>query len=360
MKAIIAAGGTGGHINPGIAIANMLKEKGYEIIFVGTDRGMENDLVPKAGYELRHISAQGLSRGLSIANIKTVMKLFTGIKECKKLIEEEKPDLLIGTGGYVTAPLMIAGVSKKIPTMIHESNALPGKTTTWLSSKVDTVAVGFETTLKRLPKAKHAIYTGNPTKMSTHNNKQAMKEKLGLSDKNVVLVFGGSQGGKGINDVMVELINENMIQNCHVIYATGPKNYDEIMSRIKNKSDDIQIEKYIYNMEEVMVASDLLVCRSGALTTSEIGIVGVPAIMIPFPYAAENHQYFNAKALEDVGGGVVIEEKFLNSSILASKINELMSDKEKLVQMGNNARKIGNEKAIENIYKEIDKLLKMC
>lgn len=358
MKVIIAAGGTGGHINPGIAIANMLKQNGHNVIFVGTEKGMENDLVPKANYPLIHIHAQGMSRGFSLRNISTMATLMKGVKECKKIIDDEKPDLLIGTGGYVTAPLMIAGIAKKIPTMIHESNALPGKTTIWLSSKVNTVAVGFEATLKRLPKAKHAVYTGNPTKMSTHSNKNTMKEKLGLGGKNVVLVFGGSQGGKGINDVMVELINKNMLQNCHLIYATGPKNYDEIMSRIKNVPKNIQIEKYIYNMEEVMVASDLLVCRSGALTTSEIGIVGVPAIMIPFPYAAENHQYFNAKALEDAGGGVVIEEKDLNPSVLTNKINELLLNKDRLNQMGLNARKVGNEKAIENIKVEIDGLVK--
>ena len=360
MKAIIAAGGTGGHINPGIAIANMLKEKGFDIIFVGTDKGMENDLVPKAGYELRHISAMGLNRGFSLKNINTTFSLLKGIRDCKKIIEEEKPDILIGTGGYVTAPLMIAGTSKKIPTMIHESNALPGKTTAWLSSKVDTVAVGFEAALKKLPKAKHAIYTGNPTKMKPNSDKLGMKEKLGLAGKKVVLVFGGSQGAKRINEVMVELINEKMIKNCNLIYATGPKNYDEIMAKIPEIPENVKIEKYIYNMDEVMSASDLLVCRSGALTTSEIGIVGVPAILIPFPYAAENHQFFNAKALEDVGGGIIIEEKDLNKQVLAQKINELIVNDTKLVEMAQNASKIGNTTAITKIAEEVDKLSKLC
>lgn len=360
MKVIIAAGGTGGHINPGIAIANMLKEHGHQVIFVGTERGMENDLVPKAGYPLVHIHSQGLERGMSLKNIGTMVTLCKGISECKRLIKEEKPDLLIGTGGYVTAPLMIAGVSKKVPTMIHESNALPGKTTIWLSSKVDTVALGFEAAMKKLPKAKHAVYTGNPTKMKPHDNKENMKKKLGLDEKSLVLVFGGSQGAKKINEVMVEMINHNDLKSCNLIYATGPKHYEEIMSKIKNIPENVKIEKYIYNMDEVMAASDLLVCRSGALTTSEIGIVGVPAILIPFPYAAENHQYFNAKTLEDVGGAVIIEEKDLSKEKLASMINDLIANKSNLKQMGENARKIGNTKAIEKIQYEVDKFAKLC
>ena len=149
MKALIAAGGTGGHINPGIAIANMLKEKGYEIIFVGTERGLETDLVPKAGYDIKLIHAAGLKRRFTLENIKVLFTMKKGIDECKKIIEEEKPDIVIGTGGYVTAPLMSAALKKKIPTLIHESNALPGKTTKLFANKVDCVAVGFEEAIKR-------------------------------------------------------------------------------------------------------------------------------------------------------------------------------------------------------------------
>lgn len=318
---------------------------------------MENDLVPKAGYSLIHISAQGLARGFSFKNIKTMLTLWKGVNQCRKIIADEKPSLLIGTGGYVTAPLMLAGIQKKVPTMIHESNALPGKTTIWLSSKVDTVAVGFEAAIKRLPNAKHVVCTGNPTRMKHTDNKKDLKEKLGYGSSKIVLVFGGSQGAKKINDVMIKLINSNKLKNCKLIYATGPKNYDEVMSKIQSVPNNIKIEKYIYNMEEVMSASDLLVCRSGALTTSEIGIVGIPAVLIPFPHAAENHQFFNAKTLQDVGGGIIIEEQNLTEDILLSKINELVSNQTILDQMGKNARKIGNENAIKRIEEEVDKLI---
>lgn len=356
MKIIIAAGGTGGHINPGIAIGKMLKEKGNDIIFVGTHIGMEEDLVPKAGFELKMIHSEGLHRGLSLKNIKTMMTLNKGIVDCLKLIQQEKPDLVIGTGGYVTAPLMIAGLKMKVPTMIHESNALPGKTTIWLSQKVDLVALGFEDAKRHIPNAKNAVFTGNPTNINITLNKEEMKKQLGIQGK-LLLVFGGSQGAKKINDTMVELLNTNKQLGYGIIYATGNKNYDEVISRVKNKNENVKIEKYIYNMNEVMKAADLVVCRSGALTVTEIAIIGVPSILIPFPYAAENHQYFNAKTLEDIGAGMVIEEKDLTTQLLKEKINEVIDDDEKIKQMSLNAKKIGDNKALERIEKEIQKLV---
>lgn len=321
---------------------------------------MENDLVPKAGYKLLHIHSKGLNRGFSLKNVGVIFTLSKGIKECKKIIKEEKPDLVIGTGGYVTAPLMIAGKSLNVPTLIHESNALPGKTTIWLSSEVSTVAVGFEATLKKLPKAKNAVYTGNPTKMSGSLNRSEIKKKLGFDEKPVVLVFGGSQGARRINEVMVELINKNSLQDCNLIYATGPKNYEETIKKITKVPQNVKIEKYIYNMEEMMAASDLLICRSGALTTSEIGVCGVPAILIPFPYAAENHQYYNAKTLEDAGAGIILEEKDMTSEKLEWLIKSLIGDRNKLLKMGENAKKTGNLTALKNIEVEIDKLTNLC
>lgn len=321
---------------------------------------MENDLVPKAGYKLIHIHSKGLKRGFSFKNISVIVTLLKGVKECKKIIKEEKPDLVIGTGGYVTAPLMIAGKALNVPTLIHESNALPGKTTIWLSSEVDTVAVGFEAALKKLSKAKNAVYTGNPTKMMGNLDKYLAKKKIGLDDKPVVLVFGGSQGARRINEVMVEIINKNLLKNCNLVYATGPKNYDETISKIMKIPQNVKIEKYIYNMEEMMVASDLLVCRSGALTTSEIGVCGVPAILIPFPYAAENHQYYNAKTLEEAGAGIIVEEKDLTTEKLEKLINSLIEDKNKILKMGENAKKTGNLNALKNIEVEIDKLTNLC
>ena len=355
MKFIIAAGGTGGHITPGIAIATMLKQEGHEIIFVGTEKGLEVDLVPKAGFELKYIHASGLKGGI-INNMKAIISLQKGISECKKIIKEYNPDMVIGTGGYVTAPLLIAGKSLKVPTMIHESNALPGKTTKWLSKQVNCVAVGFEEAKKRLDNSENIVWTGNPNKMglSTLTKEQA-KNKLGIQGK-IVLVFGGSQGAKKINETMIELIKGNQIKNYTLIYATGPKHFDSIIEQLKEIPSNVRVEKYIYNMEEVMRASDLVICRSGALTISEIATVGVPSILIPFPYAAENHQYYNAKTLEDVQAAKIIEEKELSKEKLQETLQQLLADDKVLEQMAQNAKKLENKNTLENIKKEIHRI----
>lgn len=355
MKILIAAGGTGGHITPGVAIANKLKELGNEVIFLGTNTGMEVDLVPKAGYELKIIKAKGLYRGFSLKNIKTIKTLLEGIKDAKKIIQEENPDLIIGTGGYVTAPAILAGIRKKIPCIIHESNALPGKTTTLLSKKVNAVLVGFEVAKEKLKG--NIIYTGNPTKMQGNLNAKELREKLNIT-KPLVLVFGGSQGAKKINETMIDLINETKIENYQIIYATGPKNYEEIISKIKTQNENVKIEKYIYNMEEVMSLADIAICRSGALTVTELGIVGVPSILIPLPTAAENHQYYNAKTIADNGGGIIIEEKDLNKEILEKNIKEILSNSERKNKMKEKALRIENKGAIEKIILEVNKICK--
>ena len=356
MKFLMAAGGTGGHITPGIAIATKLKNEGHEVIFIGTENGLETDLVPKAGFELKLIHAEGLKGGI-VNNLKAILTLKKGLSECKKIIDEEKPDMVIGTGGYVTAPLMIAGINKKIPTMIHESNALPGKTTKWLSKKVTCVAVGFEDAKKRLGNLKNIVFTGNPSKIGLNQlDKDAVKNKLGINKK-LVLVFGGSQGAKKINDTMIDLINNTEIKDYQIIYATGPKNYEEILSKIKVKSENVKIEKYIYNMDEVMLASDLAICRSGALTVTELGIVGLPAVLIPFPHAAENHQYYNAKTIEESKAGIIIQEHNLSCDVLEKTIKDLLNDKLKLEEMKRFAKKEEMTNALEKITKEIMQIL---
>lgn len=357
MKFIIAAGGTGGHITPGIAIGTMLKQEGNEVLFVGTEKGLEVDLVPKAGFPLKFIHAMGLKSGVR-NKIKAIFMLQEGIQECKKIIKEFQPDMVIGTGGYVTAPLMMAGLQLKIPTMIHESNALPGKTTKWLSKKIDCIAVGFEDAKRRLEKGKHVVWTGNPNKMGLSTlTKEEAKKKIGIQGK-LVLVFGGSQGAKKINDTMVELIQKKQVEGYTLIYATGPKHYDNIMAELSEIPKNVRVEKYIYNMEEVMRASDLLICRSGALTVSEIATIGVPSILIPFPYAAENHQYYNAKALEDAHAAKMIEEKNLTTQKLQETLQQLLQDDTVLAQMAQNAKKLETKNTLENIKTEIQKLIK--
>ena len=348
MKAIIAAAGTGGHINPGIAIANKIKqmEPNSQIIFIGTNRGLENDLVPRAGYELKTINAYGFDRSISIQNVKKIYKTFHSVKVVKKMIDEFKPDIVIGTGGYICVPVGLAAKKKKIPLVLHESNAFPGVAVKILSKKADKILLGFEDAIKRLPKAKQTAVTGTPTKvkklsLSENKIKEILNQNGLNTNKPIVLFFGGSQGAHSINTSLIEIISKQKNKNYQIMWAAGPAQYEEIKTNLFKeynlKIDEIpnvKIVPYIYNMEEMMNVVDLVICRSGAMTITEIANVGKPAIFIPFPFATENHQEYNAKVLEKVGAAKIILDKDLNSKMLNESIEELVKNKDLLAKMG--------------------------
>ena len=371
MKVIIAAAGTGGHINPGIAIANKIKQenKDAKISFIGTIRGLENDLVPRAGYELEKIEAYGISRKISFTNIKNAFKTLKSFKTAKQLVKKLNPDIVIGTGGYICGPVLLAANKYKIPTMLHESNAFPGATVRLLSSKVDTILVGFEDAKKRLPKAKRVIVSGTPTKLKkidlSEEQKLKLKENLGIKNKlPIVLVFGGSQGAKTINNTLLGIIENKLNDKYHIIWAVGQKQYGEVKEKLEdmnlniNNVKNMTIMPYIYNMQEMMNLADIIVARSGAMTITEVSIIGKPAIFIPFPFATENHQEYNAKVLADTGAAKIILDKDLNKDILNKEILEILNNKDMQEQMSKKAL----EKAIPNvedrIYDEIKKILK--
>ena len=371
MKAIIAAAGTGGHINPGIAIANKIKEKekDSEIIFIGTDRGLENDLVPRAGYELKRIDAHGIQRKINVENLKNLYATFKSIGKAKKILKEFKPDVVIGTGGYICVPTAIAARKLNIPVVLHESNAFPGVAVRLFKKKANKILVGFEDAKKRLENGKNVIVTGNPIKIKKLNlsevEKNKIKEELGLKkDKPVVLVFGGSQGAKSINKSFIEIIANKKNKNYQIIWAAGPNQYDDIKAKLEEvninieKIENVKILPYIYNMEEVMNACDLVVCRSGAMTITEISVVGKPAIFIPFPFATENHQEYNARVLVNAGAAKIILDKDLNSEILENTIEGIITNKEILTQMGLNAEKVAVQKVEEKIYEEIEEVIR--
>lgn len=371
MRVIISAAGTGGHINPGIAIANKIKEKepNSEIIFVGTDRGLENDLVPRAGYELKHINAYGFDRTISLDNIKKMYQTFHSIKEAKKIIEQFKPDVIIGTGGYICVPVGLAAKKKKVPVVLHESNAFPGVAVKMLSNKASKVLVGFEDAKVRLPKAKQVIVTGTPTKVkkikiSDARKQELLKENKLNNNKPIVLFFGGSQGAKSINNSLLEIISKKQNQNYQILWAAGPAQYEQIKKDLKEKHsieidniENVSIVPYIYNMEEIMNIVDLVVCRSGAMTIIEIANVGVPAIFIPFPFATENHQEYNAKVLQKVGAAKIILDKNLTANELNSTITNLVRDKKTLQEMSKKANQVAIQNVEEKIYKEIKQVV---
>ena len=362
MKVIIAAAGTAGHINPGISIANKIKEEepNSEIIFIGTKRGLENDLVPRAGYELKTIDAYGLD----FKRPDRLLKTLKGFGTAKKIIKEFKPDVVIGTGGYICGAAITMANKLKIPTLLHESNAFPGKAVKMLSKKTDCILVGFEDAKKRLDKAKRVVVTGNPTKIKDLNLSKNEKEKiikdLGLNtSKPILLVFGGSQGAKAINDSIIKIIKENQNKEYQIIWAPGPVQYNIIKKELEKNNidiDDIENTKvypYIYNMEEMMNISDLFICRAGAMTINEVSIVGKPAIFIPLPGVSQNHQEHNARVLESIGAAKLILNKDLESTDLNKYVESIIYNKDLLKQMGKKAKQVSNTNALEIIYKEI-------
>ena len=370
MRAIIAAAGTGGHINPGLAIANkiMEKEKDSSIIFIGTNRGLETDLVPRSGYSLKTINAHGLERKITIQNIKNLFETYKSIKEAKEIIKEFKPDILIGTGGYICVPTVIASKKLGIPVILHESNAFPGIAVKLFKNKADKILVGFKDAKERLDNKENVIVTGNPIKIKkidyTESQKEKIKTDLGLAlDKPVVLVFGGSQGAQSINRSFIEIIVNKKNKNYQIMWAAGPEQYEKIKEKLNeinidiNNIENAKIVPYIYNMEEVMNISDLVVCRSGAMTITEVSVVGKPAIFIPFPFATENHQEYNARVLEKVGAAKIILDKDINSELLGNTRNKIIKNKKSLEEMGKNAEKVTIPNVEENIYKEIKEVI---
>ncbi len=366
MKVLIAAAGTGGHINPGIAIANKIRKENpkAKIIFVGTNRGLENDLVPRAGYELEKIEVYGLSSKLSINNIKNMFKTLKGYSQAKELIKKYKPDIVIGTGGYIGGPVGLAAIKNNIPTIFHESNAYPGKTVKMLSKKADKILLGFEDTKSRLPKAKKLVVTGTPTKFKgislTEEEKEKKKKELGINlSLPLILVFGGSQGARVINEAIIDIIENKINSNYQILWASGPKQYDIIKEQLENKNinihniPNVKILPYIYDMEEMMQITDLVVCRSGAMTIAEIEISGKPAIFIPLPSHSANRQEDNARILERADAAKVILNKDLNAENLNNLITELISDKYRLKEMGENAKKLAIYDVEDKIYNEL-------
>jgi len=371
MRVIIAAAGTAGHINPGIAIENKIKqeEKDSKIIFIGTTRGLENDLVPRAGYELKTINAYGLSKKLSIENIKKMYKTFKGFGEAKKIIEEFKPDVVIGTGGYICGATITAAHKFKIPTVLHESNSFPGRAVKLLAKKTDTILVSFKDAIPRIKRGKNVVYTGTPIKIKkqeyTIDQKAKILKEIGINDtKPIVLISGGSQGAQKINEAIIEIIKNKENKNYQIVWATGPKQFDMMKENLENSNINInnisgvKIMPYIYNMEEIMNVSDIIIGRAGAMTITEISNLGKPSILIPLPNVSHNHQLYNAKVLENVGAARIILNDELTGEKLNKQIEEIVINNEKMKEMGNNALKVSVSEVEEKIYNEIKKLVK--
>lgn len=326
-------------------------------------------MVPRAGYKLKTIDAYGLSKKISVENLKKLYKTYKGIGEAKKIVKEFKPDIVIGTGGYICGAVVMAAKANKVPVLLHESNAFPGKAVKMLSKKADTILVSFEEAKKRIPNCKNVVFTGTPVKIKKHdytiNEKQKIINELGLNGlKPIILVFGGSQGAQKINEALIDIIEKNKNKNYQIVWSTGPKQFDIIKEELSKK--DINIDKienckilpYIYNMEEIENICDVVVARSGAMTITEISNLSKPSILIPLPNVSNDHQMYNAKVLENVGAAKIIKDNELTGEILNKEIEDIALNKEKCLNMGKLAYKVTNQNVEERIYKEIEKLVK--
>ncbi len=365
MRVVFACAGTGGHINPAIAMANLVlkNERDSEILFIGTETGLENKLVENAGYNIRHIRTGKILRELTLKNITALINAYKGIGDAKAILKEFNPDIIIGTGGYICGPVMKAAKKLKIPYYLHESNAFPGVSVKLLAKDAKCVMVGFDDAKSRLNSKANVIYTGTPAKFTEEDifnlNKQECLNKLNLDNinKKIVLVTCGSQGAKRINEVVLSMIKKYQNENVYYILVTGDKNYNEVLSLKENAEKEIgksldeylRIEKFIFNMDEMYKVADMCITRAGAMTISELSLAHKPSILIPLPTAAENHQFFNAKVLENVNAARIIEQKDLNEESLNQTVLEIISDNN-IEKMGQNASKVIVQNVEEKIY----------
>lgn len=371
MKVVFACAGTGGHINPAIAMANLIlkKEKDSQVMFIGTESGLENKLVKNAGYEIKHIRTGKILRQLTLKNVTALINAYKGISDAKKILEEFKPDLVIGTGGYICGPVMKAAKKLKIPYLLHESNAFPGVAVKLLAKNAKCVMLGFDDAKQRLNPKANTVYTGTPAKFGEEDifklDKQHCLEKLGLQNinKKIVLVTCGSQGAKRINEVVMSMIKKYQDKDVYYILVTGDKNYDEVL-KLKEDAEkeighsldeNIRLEKFIFNMDEMYKVADLCITRAGAMTISELALSHKPSILIPLPTAAENHQFFNAKVLEQVDAAKIIEQKDLTEDNLNNSVLEIIRDNENINRMGENAAKV----IVKNVEDKIYECIKM-
>ncbi|MBQ8333939.1 MAG: undecaprenyldiphospho-muramoylpentapeptide beta-N-acetylglucosaminyltransferase [Clostridia bacterium] len=365
MRVMMTGGGTGGHVNPALAIANTIKQNDPDAVieYVGTKRGIENKLVPKAGYPIHHVQVQGLRRSLSPANIKAAWLALTSPGKAKKIIREFKPDLVVGTGGYVSWPVCKAAASMGIPTALHESNAIAGVAVKMLQNSVDRIYLNFEKTGETLtcPREK-LMKVGNPImKGFTGMTREEARKQLGIPDKYkyIILSYAGSMGAEKVNDAVLCLMREFTAKHPEVyhIHATGSIELELCTSQFKemglDKYENIELCEYIYDMPLKMAAADLTINRAGAMTVSELAITGKCAIFIPSPNVAENHQYKNAKVLYDAGAAGLFEEKELTDGAkpLIAEVEKLLTDEGKAI------RDERSEKIVQFAVPESNKLI---
>ena len=373
MNLIFTCGGTAGHINPAIAIANEMRRRdpNCKVLFIGAVGHMEEKLVPQAGYELRTLPGSGLSRKKSLAglkqNIHAVNCVLQAVSACKKIFREFQPDVVIGTGGYASFPALYAGSKMGIPTCVHESNAVPGVTTKMIANRASRVLVAFEESVKYYDHPEKVEVVGMPVQEGfLYGDKKTAREKLGLGDKPVVLSAFGSLGAKHMNELMAELmcLEKEAGYPFHHIHATGGFGWEWMPELLRKDGLDlphtpsIDMREYIYDMPVEMAAADIIISRSGAATCNEIAVSGTPSILIPSPNVTNNHQERNARVLSDRNAAVTIVEKDCTAQVLFDEIGRLLADPERRENMSKTLKTMARVDSTQRICDIVEELTK--
>ncbi len=352
MRVVLAGGGTGGHVIPALAIAQQLK-KAYaaELLFIGTPRGMENRLVPGAGFELRLVQVGALKNVSLATRLKTSLDLPRAIWNSRRMLAEFQPDVVIGVGGYASGPAMAAAIMRGIPTIAFEPNVVPGFANRMVARWVSAAAVHFEETCKYFP---NCHVTGVPVRPAFF---QIPTKPPGTQP--TLLVFGGSQGARAINEAMMDSLPGLAARTAalHIIHQTGERDFERVHAAYSQAGISGEVHKFIDDMPAMFARADLLVCRSGASTVGEITAAGKPAIFVPFPRASDDHQNVNARALERAGAAVVVEESKLESAYLVDTITALIEDSSRLQSMSAAARSLAHPKAVEEVAAIVEELI---
>jgi UDP-N-acetylglucosamine--N-acetylmuramyl-(pentapeptide) pyrophosphoryl-undecaprenol N-acetylglucosamine transferase len=364
MRIVLSGGGTGGHIYPALALAKQIREHhpDAEIMYIGSKKGLEADIVSKTGINFRSIEVTGFKRSLSFENMLTIVRFLRAVTLSKSYIKDFKADAVVGTGGYVCGPVVYAAHRLGIPTMIHEQNVIPGLTNKFLSRFADRIAISFSSSAKYFPQDKVAL-TGNPratevAKADAFRGRSTLRVYPG---RKIILVVGGSRGAKAINEAFLKSVPAlEQRKQYHFVYVTGDVHYEKVKERFEERGgipDNISLYPFLYNMPEVLAATDLIVNRAGASFLAEITALGIPSILIPSPYVTNNHQEKNARWLEENGAAVVILEGDLNELSLVGAIDKIMEDSARLVHMQESAIKLGEPAAAEKVFTHLQQLI---
>ncbi|NLJ34398.1 MAG: undecaprenyldiphospho-muramoylpentapeptide beta-N-acetylglucosaminyltransferase [Firmicutes bacterium] len=364
MRVLLTGGGTGGHIYPALTLAAELKKGNHSLLYVGTAGGLEQELVPRAGLPLRTISVSGLERRISFRNILAFFRLGKGLFQAYQILREFRPSVVVGTGGYVSVPVVFTASLLKIPTLIHEQNALPGLANRFLSRFVRVVAVTYEESQSYFPQARRLVVTGNPVREEVLNlTRDEGRMRLNVEEgKQLLLIFGGSRGARPINEAVLAalpILREQ--RDLFIYFITGKGDYERIRQRLglgigKEKMGNIIIKPYLHDMPAGLAAADLVVARAGATTLAELTARGIPAILIPSPYVTGNHQEKNARLLERQGAALVMPENELTGSSLGQKVLKILQTPQLQRQMGKNSYSLGKREAGEALLALICKL----